>query len=260
MGDPGPDGLPQPDRANRGVVLGEILALWLVTLLLIRGVKELVGTVGLPEVFLAAVPILFMYAPVLLCRLRGVDSWDYPLALPAFRDREAWWGAVKLAAVVIAVIIVPWLVAYHVYQTTLFPWAVETLGLGTPPDYHYRGTWPARPLLLVGYHLFFVAIPEEFFYRGYVQTRLDEAFPPRWRILGADVGWGWLLACVFFAFGHSLVEPQWWHFAIFFPSLVFGWMRARTGGIVAGALFHAWANIQVTTLDTLYGVVPVNPG
>jgi hypothetical protein len=59
-----------------------------------------------------------------------------------------------------------------------------------------------------------------------------------------------------FAFGHSLVQVQWWHFAIFFPSLVFGWMRARSGGVLAGAFFHAWANVTVHTLDTLYGIVP----
>lgn len=236
-----------------------MLALWLITLLLIRGVKDLVAATGLPEWFLAAVPILFMYAPVVLCRWRGVDAWDYPLHLPSFRDSEPWLRALKLNVVVIAAIAVPWFVAYHVYQTALFPAAVEWLGLGPAPDYHYRGTWPEQFWMLVPYHLFFVAIPEEFFYRGYIQTRLDEVFPLKWRVFGTKVGWGLLWTSLIFAFGHSVVSPQWWHFAIFFPSLVFGWMRERTGGIVAGALFHAWANIQVTTLDTLYGVVPVVP-
>lgn len=230
----------------------------MITLLLIRGVRDLVGGLGLPELLLAAVPILFMYMPVLVCRMRGVSSWDYPLAIPAFRDRASWWEAFRLNLFVIGLITLPWIGAYHLYQTTLFPWVIEGLGLGRVPDYHFRGTWPAQPLMLVGYHVFFVAIPEEFFYRGYLQTRLDETFGFRWRLFGADLGWGWVLTCLLFAFGHSLVEPQWWHFAIFFPSLVFGWMRARTGGIVAGALFHAWANIMVTTLDTLYGVIPVS--
>lgn len=199
--------------------------------------------VGLHEIVLALVPVLFMYAPVALCWWRGVDSWDYPLALPAFRDRDAWLGALKLNAVVIGLILAPWLVGYHLYQTQLF-------------GFEYEGVWPSEPLKLIGYHLFFVAIPEEFFYRGYLQTRLDEVFPRPWRVLGAELGPGWLITCVLFAFGHSLVQFQWWHFAIFFPSLVFGWMRARTGGIVAGAFFHAWANVTVSTLDTLYGVVP----
>ncbi|MFI5301533.1 MAG: type II CAAX prenyl endopeptidase Rce1 family protein, partial [Polyangiales bacterium] len=31
--------------------------------------------------------------------------------------------------------------------------------------------------------------------------------------------------------------------AVFFPSLLFGWMRARTGGIGAGIAFHAACNL-----------------
>ncbi len=229
------------------------------TLLLIRAVKETVGGLGLPDVLLAIVPLLFMYAPVVLCRLRGADPWEYPMHLPAFGDPAPWKEAAKLTALVVLVIVLPWLVGYHVWQTSIFPWLIEQLGLGPAPDWSYRGTWPQQMGLLIGYHLFFVAIPEEFFYRGYVQTRLNEVFPRKWRLFGADLGWGWLITCAVFAIGHSVVSPQWWHFAIFFPSLVFGWMRERTGGVLAGALFHAWANVQVTTLDTLYGVIPVTP-
>ena len=217
----------------------EVLGLWLVTLLLIRGVVQ-AQAAGLPEVVLVAVPLLFMYAPVLVCRIRGVDSWDYPLALPAFRD-PAWMQAVRLNAALIGIILVPWLVGYHLYQTRLF-------------GYHFEGTLPTAPLRLIGSHLFFAAIPEELFYRGYVQTRLDEAFGHPWRIAGASLGPGWLITCVIFAAGHSIVHFQWWHFAIVFPSLVFGWMRARTGQVAAGALFHAWCNIQVGFLDALYGI------
>lgn len=264
MGDPGSRGVPVAGSGDGGAppvrrrnVLGEVFVLWLLTLLLIRGVKELVGATGLPDLVLVLVPILFMYAPVVLCRIRGVDPWIYPMHLPSFRDREPWVTALKLNVVVIGVIIVPWLASYHLWQTSLFPWLLETLGLGRAPDWHYRGTWPENMWMLVGYHLFFVAIPEEFFYRGYIQTRLDEVYAKRWNVFGVRLGWGWLLTCAIFAFGHSIVSPQWWHFAIIIPSLVFGWMREKTGGVLAGALFHAWANVQVTTLDTLYGVIPV---
>ncbi|MBT3219519.1 MAG: CPBP family intramembrane metalloprotease [Proteobacteria bacterium] len=230
---------------DQRAVIAEVLALWLGVLVLIRGVVALVQGAGFHEVFLAAVPILFMYAPVALCRWRGVDSYSYPLALPAFRDGRPWWDAFRLNLIIVAIIIIPWLVGYHYWQNLVF-------------GYEYEGIWPSEPVKLIGYHLFFVAIPEEFFYRGYLQTRLDEVFEPRWKIFGAMLGPGWLITCVIFAFGHSIVQFQWWHFAIFFPSLVFGWMRARTGGIVAGALFHAWSNITVSILDTLYGIVPPN--
>lgn len=231
---------PTTEPARR--VLAEIGALWLGTLLLIRLAVTLVQQAGLHEILLAAVPILFMYAPVVLCRWRGVDAWSYPLHLPAFDERPAWSAALRLNAVVIGLVTGPWLVGYHLWQTRLF-------------GRSWHGEPPADLWMLLAYHAFFVAIPEEFFYRGYLQTRLDELWPPRWRVFGASLGPGWLLTCVLFAFGHSIVIFQWWHFAIFFPALVFGWMRARTGGVIAGAIFHAWCNVTVNVLDALYGVV-----
>jgi hypothetical protein len=186
---------------------------------------------------------LFIYAPVLLCRWRNVDSYGYRIAIPAFSDGPAWGEALRRAGTVIAILIVPWLIAYHLYQTTLF---------------HLVPHWwkvPKDAALLVPYHLFFVAIPEEFFYRGYFQTRLNEVFPRKFLIFGVPVGWGMVIASLFFAFGHSLVVVRWWHFATFFPGLLFGWLRERTGQPVAGAILHAWANVTVTWLDTVYGVI-----
>jgi membrane protease YdiL (CAAX protease family) len=43
---------------------------------------------------------------------------------------------------------------------------------------------------------------------------------------------------------------------VFFPALVFGWMRARTGGIGAAVLFHALCNIFSATLARGYGLGP----
>lgn len=244
-----------PAQDRRGALI-EVLALWLLTLVAIRAVKDVVQGAGLPELLLAAVPLLFMYAPVLACRLRGVDSWSYPLALPAFHDWPAWRDVLVYNAVLIGIVAAPWTGLYHLWTTTWLPALAGAVGVSPVPHFEYRGVWPSSMAMLVGYHLFFVAIPEEMFYRGYLQSRLDEVFPPRWRVLGAQLGPSLLITSLIFAFGHSIVVVQWWHFAIFFPSLVFGWLRSRTGGVVAGAVFHAWCNIQVTTLDTLYGVVP----
>lgn len=220
--------------------IGEVLAVWLGTLLLVRVVVSAVAA-GLPEFVLLAVPVLFLYVPVWVCRWRGLDPWSYPLALPTW---SVWRSGAVLAGVVVLVVLPPWGALYHLYNTTLF---------GLVPDW---GRWPGKPLELVGYHVFFVAIPEEVFYRGWLQTRLDEAMPPRWSVLGTRLGWGWLVATALFAFGHSVVLFQWWHVGILLPGLAFGWMRARTGDIAAGALFHAACNIAVSVLDTVYGIVP----
>lgn len=196
---------------------------------------------GLPDWVRAAVPLLFMYAPVVLCRLRNADSWAYRLSIPALRDGPAWREVLALNLRVLLLIAPPFLVGYHYWHSLLFD---RTPGHGLPP----------QPWLEIAHHLFFVAVPEEFFYRGYFQTRLNEVWARRWVIFGTPMGWGAVIACAFFAFGHSLVTFQWWHFATFFPGLVFAWMRERTGGVMAGALFHAICNVGVVYLDYWYGI------
>lgn len=244
----------------RGPILREVVLLYLGTLVLIRLAVDLQRLAGFPEVILAAVPILFMYAPVWLCQWRGVDSWDYPLAVPSFTDWRGWLGPARWGLGLAASIAVPFVLGYHFWQTEGVPWLQEILGVRLyprPPALMW--TWPTLPgfAKLLGYHLFFVAIPEEFFYRGYMQTRLDEAFGRPWKVFGTYVGPGLLITCVLFAFGHSLVVVQWWHIFIIVPSLAFGWLRYRTGGVLAGAYFHAACNIGVAVLDMLYGIVEV---
>ena len=226
-------------------VLIEVVLLWLAVNLVIRGVRVLWEVTGY-EIVLVAAPILFMYAPVLVCRFRGVDSWSYPLALPPLGDLAFWRRTLGLTAAVIALTTPPFLFGYH-------GWHAWILG-SVDPDAPWPAALPSNLLLLVGYHVFFVAIPEEMFYRGYLQTRIDEAFRARARVVGAVVGPGLLLATVLFAFGHSIVVFRPWHAAIIVPGILFAWMRARSGDIVAGALYHAWCNVMVTTLDVMYGL------
>ncbi len=101
-----------------------------------------------------------------------------------------------------------------------------------------------------------IALPEEAFYRGYLQTSLDAAVPPRRRWLGARVGWAIPLTSLIFALGHFATELSPARLAVFFPSLVFGWLRARTGGIGAAIAFHAACNLFSVFLARAYGLLP----
>ncbi|HSO32872.1 MAG TPA: MrtC family glutamic-type intramembrane protease [Labilithrix sp.] len=125
--------------------------------------------------------------------------------------------------------------------------------------WHARGTfgihvqaWEA--LNEIFGQLVIIALPEEAFYRGYLQSRLDEAFPQRIRVLGASVGPALIVTSVIFALGHfaTIREPA--RLAVFFPSLVFGWLRARTGGIGAGVAFHASCNVFSEVLGRGYRI------
>jgi membrane protease YdiL (CAAX protease family) len=102
--------------------------------------------------------------------------------------------------------------------------------------------------------LLIVALPEEAFYRGYLQTRLDDAWPPRMRLLGATIGPSLLGTSAIFALGHyaTIHDPA--RLAVFFPSLVFGWLRARTGGVGSAVVFHALCNLFSESLMRGYGL------
>jgi len=101
-----------------------------------------------------------------------------------------------------------------------------------------------------------IALPEEAFYRGYVQTSLDEAWPPNRSLLGARLGPGVLATSAIFAIGHLATEVNPGRLAVFFPSLLFGWLRARRGGVGSAAAFHALCNLFASYLARSYGLSP----
>ena len=102
--------------------------------------------------------------------------------------------------------------------------------------------------------LLVIALPEEAFYRGYLQSRLDDVWSPRWSILGARVGPGLLVGAAIFAIGHVVTVQLPTRLAVFFPALLFGWLRARTGGIGASVCFHMMCNVYSQTLGRGFGI------
>jgi hypothetical protein len=143
-------------------------------------------------------------------------------------------------------------------------WVLLLVLLVFPPFwYGFRVFWHASmPFVLraprslldeVAGQLLVVALPEEAFFRGYLQSALDTVWPPRWRVLGANLGPGWLVSAAIFAVGHVLTMPFPTRLAVFFPALLFGWLRARTGGIGASLVFHALCNLFSATLSRGYG-------
>lgn len=97
-------------------------------------------------------------------------------------------------------------------------------------------------------YLIFVGLAEEIWYRGYIQTRLNQVFPPRWTFYGVQWGWGVLIAAALFGFTHVLngwnlqtgaFQPLWWWGLWTTASgLLFAYVREKTGSVVAGAILH----------------------
>jgi uncharacterized protein len=117
-----------------------------------------------------------------------------------------------------------------------------------------HGTY-SLPVFALG-QLLVVAFPEEAFYRGYLQSALDLALPARVRVFGAEIGWSVVVTSALFALGHFATIPQLGRLAVFFPSLLFGWLRVRTRDVTAGIVFHALCNVFAEALARgfhLYG-------
>lgn len=103
---------------------------------------------------------------------------------------------------------------------------------------------------LVGfvYYLLFLGPAEEILYRGYMQSRLNGVFGRPFRLLGANWGWGLVIATLLFGFMHALngykpalgqYELDWaWAFGATIAGFVFAYLRERTGSVVAPAILH----------------------
>jgi len=103
-------------------------------------------------------------------------------------------------------------------------------------------------------HLLVIALPEETFYRGFVQARLASLFRRRVRILGADLGWHVVIASALFALSHLVAIPAPFRLAVFFPGLLFGWLRERTGSLVAPIAMHCASNVLLAVLVRMQGM------
>jgi membrane protease YdiL (CAAX protease family) len=176
---------------------------------------------------LIGVPIL-----VLWLRRRSLDFFSFGLG--------SLLRSLKVFVVTSIIIFVPFLVLAHFWQKLV--WGLEFKGVAGFPDF-----WS---MLIV--QILVVALPEEFYFRGYFQSTMDRIFRRRWRIFGVHLGWGWLLTAIIFAFAHTIITYKWWHFAIFFPALVFGYLRERTGLIIAPTLFHAASNLLMSWFVRCY--------
>jgi uncharacterized protein len=87
-----------------------------------------------------------------------------------------------------------------------------------------------------------VAFSEEFFYRGYLTLRFEE----QWGAVRSAVA-----AAALFALGHLLI-PAPWRLAVFFPALLFAWLRNRTRTVVGASVAHFLCNVWLLVLERSY--------
>jgi membrane protease YdiL (CAAX protease family) len=206
------------------------------------GVAAAVGAVepsGLVRRNLGGVAaLLFVLVPDRQIRARE-ESWqDYGLPWWGLGSARTWhaWGRGAAVGIGVSLLVLPvFVLALHAGARVA----------GYPVAFDPR--LPPGLALAAVTQLLAVALPEELFYRGWLQSGWARSGPTR-RILGAEIGPGFLATQFLFAAGH-LVTLQPWRLATFFPGLLFGWLRARTGSVVAPAVVHTLSNLLVLVLD-----------
>jgi membrane protease YdiL (CAAX protease family) len=225
-----------------GTAVQEALAAWAASFLTLLAAFVLV-----PDYAKLVATVTFLYVPLWAMDRRGEDYADYGVTLRRVKADLKMFGA--FAGVVFPLFLLAF-VGFFLLLPHLPPaWRAMLSPVQGPVA--FRPRLPNRFGEWVVDQLFVVALPEEFFYRGFIQTRLRDAWPQGKVVFGARLGPAFWLTAVLFALGHLAVF-RFWRLGVFFPALLFGWMRERSGTVVGSTLFHASANLLEKVLEACF--------
>lgn len=230
-----PGWLPRGAAREAIVVWAVCFAAVLLAFLVWKPLAKVVATVG------------FLYLPLHAIAWRREDWPDYGLSLRQLgRDVRQF---LAVSAIVFPLFIAGYVAFTAAWDLLPVDWVRALTPYTSAPHFSFR--LPDRFSEWVIDDLFVVALPEEFFYRGYLQTRLRDAWPQGRMLFGARLGRAFWVTAVLFALGHLAIFEV-WRLGVFFPALLFGWMRERSNSVVGAALFHASANLLIKVLDASY--------
>lgn len=110
---------------------------------------------------------------------------------------------------------------------------------------------------------FFSGFGEEFVFRGYFQSRLNQAFGRPMHMFGIQFGAGLIVSSLLFGFFHAFntydpavgLASLSWGWALFtaFGGLFFGILREKTGTLVAPGIAHGLPDAVGEALGKLFG-------
>mgnify|MGYP001069775603 CR=1 FL=1 len=127
----------------------------------------------------------------------------------------------------------------------IFPifYLIGIIGAKKILGYHLQLTIPKNILSLCLSQLLLISLPEEWFFRGYIQGRFNQVLGKKWKFFPAQIGPGLFIASALFCLSHFAIRQSPDRLMVFFPGLVFGWLREKTDSLVAPVLFHFLANL-----------------
>lgn len=108
---------------------------------------------------------------------------------------------------------------------------------------------------IVAIHFLYHALPEELLFRGYLQKRLGRILPRVFKFLGFELPLAGVVCAALFAAAHVAYEANAYRLLVFFPALVFAWLRHRTDSILAPTLFHGTCNVAACVVGGMFAYV-----
>jgi membrane protease YdiL (CAAX protease family) len=223
--------------------------------LIARGVGFVSANLG------ALVAIVFLYITVFVANRRGEDLVDF-----GFRSKPRL-RSVAVALIYMLLVFPIFVVGFVVFhelacdsESILAPHAQPGICFGfdgwssahMPEIGIMSDKLTKLSLEFVFVQVVVVALPEELFFRGLIHELCERALPPKKKILGGGIGWALVLSSAIFALGHLTVTFDPRRLAVFFPGLVFGWMRSSTGSILAGVIAHTASNVFILGLQEAF--------
>jgi membrane protease YdiL (CAAX protease family) len=148
---------------------------------------------------------------------------------------------------------------------TLLPYAIiaaltecllaRTKGFDLIWTFPWQAIYPNRLLSQV----FAIALPEEIFFRGFLQTYFVRAWPSPYRLFGLPIGKATLAVNVLFALAHFVGEYAPSRLLPFLPGLLFSALTLRSGSIFSAVIYHSLCNIVSELLSSGFSISQVLP-
>lgn len=178
--------------------------------------------IALPLAVKFHLPTLWFFIPFVVITLTQRDYAQYGLTL---RGCET----LRFHLCVCLAIFAPYLLGHYAFARIVLG---REFHFTVPPDF---GQCVLEQMLFIG-------LSEEFFFRGYAQTQFNRFFGRPFQFLGAQWGWGLILAAVLFGVCH-LIDGDLSRLRTAFFGIFVGWLRERTQSIAVPAAYHGVSNL-----------------
>jgi membrane protease YdiL (CAAX protease family) len=165
-------------------------------------------------------------------------AFDFVLRGEPNSPRPDWQGVGReliFSVKICAIIFVPYIGAYYGF----YLWKAHALGQSLV----FSLNWPPMLLQEILTQIIVVAMPEELFYRGFLQGTFLKTWTPKRFIFGLPVGRAIILTNSIFALGHLVSGFSPVRLLTFFPGLLFSWIVFKRHNLLSAIIFHASCNL-----------------